>query len=241
MIATDIFEGLKGRLIVSCQAEEGSPFDSPEGVCAFAECAVTGGAAAIRSCGVEKTDYLIRHIPLPVIGLTKSHFDDGFVRITGSFAEVEQLIGIRTPLIAVDGTFRPREGALTGPEYIRTIKERWPNVKIMADISTSEEAVACRQAGADCVSTTLCGYTPHTAAEAAGGPSVEMLRRCVEALPGCPVFAEGRYNTPAEAASAIEAGAWAVVVGSAITRPHLITRWFADALERSRGKNLQQL
>ena len=65
-----IFEQVHGRLIVSCQAEEGSPFNSPEGVCAFAECAVTGGAAAIRSCGVEKTEYIINHIQLPVIGLT---------------------------------------------------------------------------------------------------------------------------------------------------------------------------
>lgn len=229
----NIFEQVHGRLIVSCQAEAGSPFNSPEGVCAFAECAVTGGAAAIRSCGVEKTDYIIRHVPLPVIGLTKSHFDDGFVRITGSFAEVEQLIAIGTPLIAVDGTFRRREGGLTGPEYIRAIKQRYPGHAIMADISTVEEAVACREAGADCVSTTLCGYTPQTAEEAKHGPSVDMLKRCVEALPGCPVFAEGRYNTPAEAALAIEAGAWAVVVGSAITRPHLITRWFADAVQEA--------
>ena len=220
----NIFEQVHGRLIVSCQAE----------------CAVAGGAAAIRSCGVEKTDYIIRHVPLPVIGLTKSHFDDGFVRITGSFAEVEQLIAIGTPLIAVDGTFRRREGGLTGPEYIRAIKQRYPDHAIMADISTVEEAVACREAGADCVSTTLCGYTPQTADDAEHGPSVDMLKRCVEALPGCPVFAEGRYNTPAEAALAVEAGAWAVVVGSAITRPHLITRWFADAVQDAANGKKQE-
>ena len=69
----DIFQKVKGRLIVSCQAEEGSPFNSPEGVGAFAQCAAQGGAAGIRSCGIEKTDYLIRHSRLPVIGLTKSH------------------------------------------------------------------------------------------------------------------------------------------------------------------------
>ena len=80
----DIFQKVKGRLIVSCQAEEGSPFNSPEGVGAFAQCAAQGGAAGIRSCGIEKTDYLIRHSRLPVIGLTKSHFADGFVRITGT-------------------------------------------------------------------------------------------------------------------------------------------------------------
>ncbi len=92
----DIFQKVKGRLIVSCQAEEGSPFNSPEGVGAFAQCAAQGGAAGIRSCGIEKTDYLIRHSRLPVIGLTKSHFADGFVRITGSFKEVEALMAIDT-------------------------------------------------------------------------------------------------------------------------------------------------
>ena len=228
----DIFQKVKGRLIVSCQAEEGSPFNSPEGVGAFAQCAAQGGAAGIRSCGIEKTDYLIKHSHLPVIGLTKSHFPDGFVRITGSFREVEALIAIGTPLIAVDGTFRLRENGLTGPEYIRNLKKKYTGVKIMSDISTVDEAIACREAGADCVSTTLCGYTPYTVEESHNGPSLEILRQCVNALPECPVFAEGRYNTPLEAAKGIENGAWAVVVGSAITRPHPITKWFSEALQQ---------
>ena len=212
----DIFQKVKGRLIVSCQAEEGSPFNSPEGVGAFAQCAAQGGAAGIRSCGIEKTDYLIKHSHLPVIGLTKSHFPDGFVRITGSFREVEALIAIGTPLIAVDGTFRLRENGLTGPEYIRNLKKKYTGVKIMSDISTVDE----------------CGYTPYTVEESHNGPSLEILRQCVNALPECPVFAEGRYNTPLEAAKGIENGAWAVVVGSAITRPHLITKWFSEALQQ---------
>lgn len=235
----ELFKQIHGRLVVSCQAEEGSPFNSPEGVGAFAQCAVMGGAAAIRSCGVEKTDYLIRNVNLPVIGLTKNYFDDGFVRITGTFAEVEQLIAIHTPLIAVDGTFRLREGGLPGAEYIREIKRRYAGVQIMADISTVEEAVACREAGADCVSTTLCGYTPQTVGESKNGPSLAILKACVEALPGYPVISEGRYNTPAEAAAGIEAGAWSVVVGSAITRPHLITQWFVEAIGQVKQNNLR--
>ena len=142
-------------------------------------------------------------------------------------------MAIDTPLIAVDGTFRLRENGLTGPEYIRKIKERYDGIKIMSDISTVDEAIACREAGADCVSTTLCGYTPYTMKETKHGPSLEILRNCVKALPGCPVFAEGRYNTPVEAARGIENGAWAVVVGSAITRPHLITQWFSEALQHA--------
>jgi N-acylglucosamine-6-phosphate 2-epimerase len=227
----DIFQKLKGKLIVSCQAEDESPFNSPEGVGAFAECAVRGGAAAIRSCGIEKTDYLVRHINVPVIGLTKSSFDDGFVRITGSFEELEALFNIHPSLIAVDGTFRLRANGLTGPEYIESIKNRYAGIKIMADISTVDEAIACMKAGADCVSTTLCGYTPDTKSVVGQEPSLKLVKECAEALPHYPIFAEGRYNTPAEAAKGIEYGAWAVVVGSAITRPHLITQWFSEALQ----------
>ena len=229
----DIFNKVKGKLIVSCQAEDDSPFNSPEGVCAFARCAVKGGAAAIRSCGVEKTEYIINHVPVPVIGLTKSHFEDGFVRITGTFDEVGKLREVNTPLIAVDGTSRLRENGLNGAEYIRQIKLRYPDVAIMADISTLEEALACREAGADCVSTTLCGYTPYTLEEASKGPSIDLLKKCVAALPCYPVFAEGRFNTPSEAASAIASGAWSVVVGSAITRPHLISEWFSTAIRQA--------
>lgn len=229
----EIFQQIKGRLVVSCQAEGDSPFNSPEGVAMFAKCAVMGGAAAIRTCGVEKSDYLVRHIDLPIIALTKSYFEDGFVRITGSMAEVEQLMAVGADVIAIDGTLRHREG-LSGPEFIRKVKTIHPDVVVMADIATLEEARACREAGADCVSTTLCGYTPETVAESKSGPSLELLRKIVKEMPDYPVISEGRYNTPAEAAEGIKAGAWAVVVGSAITRPHLITEWFVKAVTEAK-------
>ena len=205
----NIFQSLKGRLVVSCQAEPPSPFDSPERVADFARCAVMGGAA----------------------GLTKSSFPDGTVCITGTMDDVDALVSLGVHVVAVDGTLRFREGALTGPEYIARIRKRHPDQLLMADISTLEEAVLCRAAGADCVSTTLAGYTPETLSEASEGPSLELLRECVRTL-DCPVFAEGRYNTPAEAAEAVRNGAYAVVVGSAITRPQVVTSWFVKALEQ---------
>jgi N-acylglucosamine-6-phosphate 2-epimerase len=227
----NIFASLKGHLVVSCQAEPPSPFDNPRDVASFARCAIMGGAAGIRSCGVEKIKAILEVTDLPVIGLTKGKFPDGTVCITGSFAEVESLVNIGTPIIAVDGTFREREGSLTGPQYIAALREKYPSQLLMADISTPEEALACRKAGADCVSTTLAGYTPATQHQSSDGPSLDVLEECV-ALCDCPVFAEGRYNTPAEAAMAIAHGAHAVVVGSAITRPHLITEWFVKAIQK---------
>lgn len=232
MNVADEFKALYKKLIVSCQAEGDSPFNSPEGVTRFAIAALQGGAAGIRTCGVEKTESIVKHTEVPVIGLTKAYFPDNTVCITGTFDDVRALIQTGVHIIAVDGTFRIRENNLSGPDYIAEIKHRFPDTLIMADISTIEEAQACKKAGADCVSTTLCGYTPETIHESKNGPSIELLKNCVHLFPGYPVFAEGRYNTPEDAALAIEAGAWAVVVGSAITRPHLITKWFVEAINK---------
>lgn len=231
LFSNNLFESLKGQLVVSCQAEPPSPFDNPRDVAAFARCAIMGGAAGIRSCGVEKIKAILEITNLPVIGLTKARFPDGTTRITGTFAEVDSLIDIGTPIIAVDGTFRNREGSLTGPQYIAALKKKYPSQLFMADISTPEEALACREAGADCVSTTLAGYTDLTNDTSSQVPSLDVLDRCV-AICDCPVFAEGRYDSPEKAAMAIAHGAHTVVVGSAITRPHLITEWFVKAIQK---------
>ncbi len=229
-VMVQILEQIKGRLIVSCQAEGASPFNSPEGVAMFALSAQMGGAAAIRSEGYEKTRRIIQSVDLPVIGLKKSMFDDQTVRITGSFEEVRQLVLSGCDMVAVDGTFRKREG-MSGPDFIRAVRQKH-QVPIMADIATVAEAEACREAGADCVSTTLSGYTPETASHKGAGPDLELVGHLSDKFGAqMPVVAEGRYHTPATAAQAINKGAWAVVVGSAITRPHLITKWFKNAIE----------
>lgn len=46
-----------------------------------------------------------------------------------------------------------------------------------------------------------------------------------------PLIVEGRVHTPEQAVAAMRAGAFAVVVGTAITHPTTITSWFADAVE----------
>jgi N-acylglucosamine-6-phosphate 2-epimerase len=228
---SNFLEIVKNRLIVSCQAEGDSPFNSPEGVTAFAIAAKQGGAVAIRSEGVEKTAMIVQKLGLPVIGLVKSAFADGSVCITGSFDSVDKLLKAGCHVVAVDGTDRLREG-MTGPEFIREIKKN-RRCLVMADIATFEEAVDCARAGADCVSTTLSGYTPETEERASEGPDFELIESLVKYYgPDYPVIAEGRINTPELAARAMQAGAWAVVVGSAITRPQLITKWFVDAIKK---------
>lgn len=228
----EVFNKLKGGLIVSCQAEGDSPFNNPEGVKSFAICAQMGGAAAIRSEGIEKTKAIVEGVQLPVIGLVKTYFEDGMVCITRSFEQVEGLLNAGCHIIAIDGTFREKE-KMSGPEFIREVKRKY-NCCIMADIATYTEAMACVEAGADCISTTLSGYTPETAHLNHDTPNIELLQKLVAALgETIPVIAEGRFNTPLLASDAMRAGAWAVVVGTAITRPQTITKWFYDAVKNA--------
>ena len=231
----DLIRQLKGGMIVSCQSEGDDPFNaSPEYMALFAKAAEMGGAVGIRTEGVEKLKSIKRKVSVPVIGLLKSHFADGTVCITGSFQEVEQLIDAGSDIIAIDGTFRQREG-MTGPNFIKEIKKRYGGI-ILADLATYEEAKACEEAGADCISTTLNGYTPETF-QNQNGPSYEVLQACIRGL-RIPVFAEGRYNTPAEAQKAMEMGAYGVITGTAITRPRVITQWFVEAVHKGRNKRI---
>lgn len=225
-----LFEQIQGGLIVSCQSEGDDPFNSPEGVGLFAKAAEMGGACAIRSQGLDKTRYIINHVELPVIGLLKTSFPDGSVCITREWCGILALCDINVSMIAVDGTMREYEG-ITGPQLIRRIKAEL-DLPVMADIATETEAMACAQAGADCISTTLNGYTTETALTKSGVPNLELVNILSRRLAPLPVIAEGRITNPQHAAACIQAGAWAVVVGTAITRPRIVVTWYNEALKR---------
>ena len=232
-----LLQSLWHQLIVSCQAEGDSPFNSPEAIAMFARVAEQNGAAAIRTEGVAKTRKIVETVSLPVIGLVKTQFPDGTVCITGSFQAVEDLLSSGCHIVAIDGTLRSRpapDSNLTGPEFIRAVKQRY-NCTVMADISTDADAAACIAAGADCLSTTLSGYTPETATLPRDRPNLDLLARLARTH-DIPIFAEGRFNSPDWAAKAIAAGAWAVVVGTAITRPGTITKWYVEAVTAAASK-----
>ena len=231
-----VFETIKGGLVCSCQAEGDSPFNNPVSVAGFAVLAQQSGAVAIRTEGLGKTEYIKKMVTLPVVGLRKSYFDDHTVRITGSMSEVEALALCGADIIAIDGTARLREGK-TGAEFIASVKQKYPHYVIMADIDTFENAKACVEAGADCVSTTLAGYTPETINQPHEGPDWQLLENCVKAFSNkVPVFAEGRFNTPELAGEAVRRGAWAVVVGSMITRPGMICDNFVAGVKKAQEK-----
>ena len=228
MTKDKFFKQIYKGLIVSSQAEDNDPFNTPDGVTLFARAAEMGGASAIRSCGITKTEHIIQHIDLPVIGLTKAEYDNGFVKITRSTEDVEKLFEIGCSMVAIDGTLRLWEG-LSGPDFIAKMKKK-TNKLIMADISTIEDALACQKAGADCLSTTLSGYTEETQDINTGKPNFELIKELSTRI-SIPIIAEGRISYPEQAAKSIKCGAYAVVVGTAITRPRVVTSWYVNALK----------
>ena len=211
----------EGALVVSCQADAGSPFDAPAFICAFAEAAVRGGAAGLRLEGTPNIAAVRAEQRVPIIGLIKRR-GEGEVYITPELEDVAAIHRAGADIVAFDATLRERP---TSVEALVEEVHRFSRVAL-ADISTVEEAEAALGAGADIVSTTLSGYTAYT--PRLDGPDLTLISK-LEAR-GIRPLAEGRIRTPAEAKEALQRGAYAVVVGSAITRPEVVTGWFKDAL-----------
>lgn len=217
---------IKGKLIVSCQALPEEPLHSPFIMGRMALAAKVGGAAAIRAQGVEDIDEIIRVTGLPVIGLIKRNYDDSDIYITATLREVEELLETACAMVALDMTDRPRPGGVAAASLVQRIHEG--GRLVLADISTYDEGLQAAAAGADALSTTMSGYTP--CSRHLYGPDAKLVRELTEAV-SIPVFAEGRINTPDDVTLVMAAGAWAPIIGSAITRPQLITVKFADAVK----------
>lgn len=224
MPESGVLERLCGHLVVSCQANLDSPLRDPYIISRLALAAERGGAAGLRIQGFEDVQAVRAATRLPIIGLTKSRRDDTEIYITPTSGEAVRLAELGCEIIALDATLRPRPEPLA--DMFRAVHTA--GALVMADISTLEEARAAYAAGADIVSTTMSGYTPYS--RQLGGPDWALLDELREA--GLPFVAEGRLNTPQTAAEALRRGAAFVVVGSAITRPDIITSWFAEALRR---------
>jgi glucokinase len=222
------FEQLRGRLIVSCQAAEGDPFSSSDAIARFAQAVLLAGAAGIRANGAEDIKAIRQLGPVPLIGIQKTLWQDGLIMITPSMDDARSLVDAGADMIALDCTRRGVEsGALQRLAQVRDLLR----VPVLADIATVDEAMAAQDAGADAILSTLRGYTAETRDVLAFDPS--FISELVTSV-SVPVIAEGRILTPHHARAALEAGAFAVVVGSAITRPREIARRFVREMERAR-------
>lgn len=219
---------LQGGLVVSCQAPPGDPLHGAATMTAMAVAAVAGGAAGIRANGPTDVAAIRRAVRVPLIGLYKVELADSPVRITPTLDLALEVAAAGADVIAVDATARPRPEPLD--RLIAGIHQR-AGLLVLADVACLEDALAAVACGADAVATTMSGYTG--LADAGAGPDLALVEELADHL-RVPVLAEGRIGAPAEARRAVELGAFAVVVGTAITRPDAITRRFVQALGAAR-------
>lgn len=227
-------EKIRGKIVVSVQADQGEPFYPSEAIALMARSVLDGGAAGLRMANAVN----IRHIKslwpdVPVIGITKPaaipENYEAMVYITPAFEDVRSLAEVGTEIVALDATRRPRPGGETLAEIVTKTRRAFPNLLLMADIATLEEGLAAAALGFDLVSTTLSGYTTETHEKLKSGPDFALLESLSRQI-NVPVIMEGRVWEPDEVTRAFACGAFAVVIGSAITRPHHITRRFCQAI-----------
>lgn len=221
----EILEATKGSIIVSCQALPGEPMYCEEMSLMpfFADAAKRAGSKCIRTSSIRDVVEIKKATGLPVIGLVKRVVEGYASYITPTMEEVDQLVEADSDIIALDCTMRERGDGTTINEFIAQIKEKYPDIILMADISTLEEGVNAEKCGVDLVGTTLSGYTDYS--PLVDGPDFALVENLVKTL-SIPIIAEGKVHYPDQAKKMLELGAHAVVVGGAITRPLEIAERF---------------
>ena len=223
----NILEKIKGQIIVSVQAMPDEPLYDETCINAMMQSVVTGGACALRVAGARDVKNAKRLFDIPVIGITKPNkLPENWkevVYITPSVEDVEELAEAGADIIAFDGTSRPRDKSSLN-ELISAIESK--NKLAMADIATLEEGLNCEKLGVDILSTTLSGYTMESLTDSEE-PDFDLLEKLVKNT-NLPVILEGKIWEPAQVQKAFELGAHCVVIGSAITRPQLITKRFIN-------------
>lgn len=226
----EILERIKGQLIVSCQALPSEPLYVEEKSIMYlmARAAKQAGSPCIRTSSIRDVTAIKEETGLPVIGIIKIVYDGYDSYITPTMKEVDQLYAADADIIALDCTMRKRGDGTSINEFIAQIKEKYPDAILMADISTYEEGINAWKCGVDFVGTTLSGYTDYS--PKVDGPDVELLKRLSQNI-DIPVIAEGKVHYPDQAVEMLEAGAYAVVVGGAITRPLEIATRFINRVK----------
>jgi putative N-acetylmannosamine-6-phosphate epimerase len=223
----DLIETLSGKLIVSCQALPDEPLYAPVFMTAMARAAALGGAGGIRANGADNIAAIRAAVSLPILGINKRRVTGFEVFITPDYEDARLVVEAGADLVALDGSPGPRSGGEALADIIRRIHAEL-KVLVMADCSCLEDGLYAEEAGADLIATTLSGYTRH-GRPAQPGPDLELISQLVQRIQK-PVIAEGRFHEPREVAEAFERGVFAVVVGTAITRPSEITKRFVAAL-----------
>lgn len=226
----EILDAIHGKMIVSCQAIPGEPLymEDDSVMYLMARAAKRAGTPAIRTSSIRDVAAVKKETGLPVIGLVKINYPGYDSYITPTMKEVDDLVAVGSDVVALDCTLRKRGDGTTINEFIAQIKEKYPDIILMADISNYEEGINAWKCGVDIVGTTMSGYTDYTSKK--DEPDYELMRR-LSADMDIPVIGEGKIHYPEQAVKALQTGVWAIVVGGAITRPMEIAQRFIKAID----------
>lgn len=232
-----IIDDLKDGLIVSCQAVPSEPHYMPGITTMYAECAKWAGAKGLRVNSPEDIRAIKEKVDLPIIGIWKIDRNIKDVYLTPSLEAAKAVWDAGAEIIAVQATNNYRDDGKLSYETIREVKENIPEALIFADVATAEDAKIAASYGADFVAPTLYGYTKaghFDQLNIVDTPDFHLLRDIVDAVKGTDslVIMEGKVSTPEIAVQCLYMGAHAVVVGNAITRPHITAKRFARTLAR---------
>lgn len=224
----NVLDRLRGGLIVSVQAWPGSAIDDPYVLAAMAAAAQANGAAGVRIQGVPNMLSVRSKVTIPMIGIIKREYEGYEPYITPTLEEVAEIVQSGAEIVAFDATARARPGGSTVELLVEAIHAAGRIA--MADCATAEDALCAQAAGAEIVATTLCGYTAETKGRTL--PALDLVKSLseLEAFTVC----EGGVSSPSQLREALEAGADAVVVGTAITNVDALVRGFAAGANKHR-------
>lgn len=233
----EILNAIRGKMIISCQAVAGEPLYVEEKSIMYlmARAAKQAGAPAIRTSGIRDVIAIKEETGLPVIGLVKIQYEGFESYITPTMKEVDELVAAGSDVVALDCTLRKRGDGKTISQFLSEIREKYPDIILMADISNYEEGINAWKCGVDILGTTMSGYTSYTPKK--DEPDYELMRKLSQDV-DIPVIGEGKIHSPEQAVEALRTGVWAIVVGGAITRPLEIAQRFMRAIDADRGEQI---
>lgn len=225
-----MIDKISNGLVVSCQALDDEPLHSSFIMSKMAKAAESGGAVGIRANSKEDISAIKKETNLPIIGIVKRDYNDSSVYITATMKEIDELMETGCEMIALDATKQDRPDGETLQSFVKAIREKYDEVLLMADTSTLQEGIEAERLGFDVVSTTLVGYTEYTTDQDIFSNDYKLLKQYIEKI-SVPIIAEGGVDSPEKTKRCLELGALSVVVGSAITRPQLITKKFVEGIK----------
>ena len=230
MTKREILDAIHGKMIISCQAIPGEPLylEDDSVMYLMARAAKRAGTPAIRTSSIRDVVAIKKETGLPVIGLVKINYPGYDSYITPTMKEVDDLVAVGSDVVALDCTLRKRGDGTTINEFIAQIREKYPDIILMADISNYEEGINAWKCGVDIVGTTMSGYTDYTSKK--DEPDYELMTRLAADI-DIPVIGEGKIHYPDQAVKALQTGVWSIVVGGAITRPLEIAQRFMKAID----------